>query len=147
MSWNTWSLLLLIFTSLVLSEVNPIPSEDIVTHFNELRQDIVLLYELKLALANCEYELQTLRHRYETLAPGKVRNSSEMPKLFTDKSNSVSWYRLSIIKMEMSFWAIFATGWEWLCRKLPTWQLPVQLVMKILSKWSNFQFSDKFTNT
>jgi len=53
-------------------EMNPIPSEDIVTHFNELRQDIVLLYELKLALANCEYELQTLRHRYETLAPGKL---------------------------------------------------------------------------
>ena len=40
--------------------------------FNELRQDVVLLYELKLALANCEYELQTLRHRFETLAPGRV---------------------------------------------------------------------------
>ena len=52
------------------------PTEDIVGHFNELRQDIVLLYELKLALANCEYELQTLRHRFETLAPGKVSNSS-----------------------------------------------------------------------
>ena len=52
--------------------MNPIPTEDIVTHFNELRQDIVLLYELKLALANCEYELQTLRHRFDTLAPGKV---------------------------------------------------------------------------
>lgn len=39
------------------------PTEEIVQHFNELRQDIVLLYELKLALANCEYELQTLGHR------------------------------------------------------------------------------------
>ena len=48
------------------------PTEDIVSHFNELRQDIVLLYELKLALANCEYELQTLRHRFETVAPGRV---------------------------------------------------------------------------
>jgi DNA methyltransferase 1-associated protein 1 len=48
------------------------PTEDIVTNFNDLRQDIVLLYELKLALANCEYEMQTLRHRFETLAPGKV---------------------------------------------------------------------------
>ena len=46
--------------------------EEMVPHFNELRQDIVLLYELKLALANCEYELQTLRHRFDTLAPGKV---------------------------------------------------------------------------
>ncbi|XP_046361593.1 DNA methyltransferase 1-associated protein 1-like isoform X3 [Haliotis rufescens] len=46
-------------------EYNPMPTEEIVHHFNELRQDIVLLYELKLALANCEYELQTLRHRME----------------------------------------------------------------------------------
>jgi len=53
-------------------EINPIPSEDIVTNFNELRQDIVLLYELKLALATCEFELQTLRHQYEQLAPGKL---------------------------------------------------------------------------
>ena len=44
-----------------------------VTQYNELRQDIVLLYELKLALANCQYELQTLRHRYETLAADRVR--------------------------------------------------------------------------
>ena len=43
-----------------------------VTQYNELRQDIVLLYELKLALANCQYELQTLRHRYETLATDRV---------------------------------------------------------------------------
>jgi len=43
-----------------------------VTQYNELRQDIVLLYELKLALANCQYELQTLRHRYETLAADRV---------------------------------------------------------------------------
>ena len=60
------------FILFLFSEMNPIPTEDIVNHFNELRQDIVLLYELKLALANCEYELQTLRHRFDTLAPGKV---------------------------------------------------------------------------
>ncbi|XP_013418999.1 DNA methyltransferase 1-associated protein 1 isoform X2 [Lingula anatina] len=60
-------------------DLNPIPTEDIVQHFNELRQDIVLLYELKLALANCEYELQTLRHRYETLAPGKVLDVGPSP--------------------------------------------------------------------
>ncbi|KAK2167712.1 hypothetical protein LSH36_25g09076 [Paralvinella palmiformis] len=53
-------------------ELNPIPTDDIVSMFNELRQDVVLLYELKLALANCEYELQTLRHRFETLAPGRM---------------------------------------------------------------------------
>lgn len=47
---------------------NPIPTEDISTHFNELRSDMVLLYELKLALANCEFELQTLRHQTEALS-------------------------------------------------------------------------------
>lgn len=55
-------------------EYSPIPTEDTVTHFNELRQDIVLLYELKIALATCDYELESLKHRFETLAPGKVRH-------------------------------------------------------------------------
>ena len=58
-----------------VSDANPTPTQEIVTDFNELRQDMVLLYELKLALTNCEYELQTLRHRYETLAPGKVNKA------------------------------------------------------------------------
>ena len=53
-------------------DINPIPTEEIITNYNELRQDIVLLYELKLALANCEFELQTLKHRLETIAPGRV---------------------------------------------------------------------------
>jgi len=52
-------------------DINPIPTEEISTHFNELRSDMVLLYELKLALANCEFELQALRHQFEALAPGK----------------------------------------------------------------------------
>ena len=53
-------------------EVNPMPTEDICQHFNELRSDLVLLFELKLALSTCEYELQALRHQYEALAPGKT---------------------------------------------------------------------------
>ena len=59
---------------LYFPEVNPMPTEDITTHFNELRTDIVLLYELKLALATCDYELETLKHQYEVLNPGKVGN-------------------------------------------------------------------------
>lgn len=55
-----------------VSEYNPMPTDDITTNFNELRQDIVVLYELKLALATCDYELETLKHQYETLNPGKV---------------------------------------------------------------------------
>lgn len=48
-------------------DLRPVPTEEICQHFNELRSDMVLLYELKLALSNCEYELQTLKHQYETL--------------------------------------------------------------------------------
>lgn len=43
------------------------PTEEIVQMFNELRSDQVLLYELKQAHSNCEYEQQMLRHRYEAL--------------------------------------------------------------------------------
>lgn len=50
-------------------EFNPMPTEEIVQHFNELRQDIVLLYELKLALASCDYDQQMLRHSFDTLSP------------------------------------------------------------------------------
>ena len=35
---------------------------------------MVLLYELSQALSNCDFELQTLRHRYEAINPGKVKS-------------------------------------------------------------------------
>jgi DNA methyltransferase 1-associated protein 1 len=60
----------------LISELNPMPTEEICVHFNELRSDMVLLYELKTALATCEYELQTLRHQYEALNPGKVSGTN-----------------------------------------------------------------------
>lgn len=60
------------FTILLNLELNPMPTEDICQNFNELRSDLVLLYELKLGLSTCEYELQALRHQYEALAPGKT---------------------------------------------------------------------------
>ncbi|KAG8244044.1 DNA methyltransferase 1-associated protein 1 [Homalodisca vitripennis] len=47
-------------------------AEDICNHFNELRSDMVLICELKSALSTCEFELQTLRHRYEAFNPGKT---------------------------------------------------------------------------
>lgn len=55
-------------------EHRPISTESVCEQFNELRSDIVLLYELQQALTNCDYEFQTLRHRYESIAPGKVNN-------------------------------------------------------------------------
>nr|CAG4645557.1 EOG090X076S [Lynceus sp. MCZ IZ 141354] len=53
-------------------EQNPIPTEEICTQFNDLRSDLVFLYELKVGLATCEYEIQSLRHQYEVLVPGKT---------------------------------------------------------------------------
>ena len=53
-------------------EHKPIATENICEQFNELRSDIVLLYELQQALTNLEFELQSLRVRYEAVAPGKV---------------------------------------------------------------------------
>lgn len=38
---------------------------------------MVLLYELKLALANCEFELQTLRHQTEALTPEKAKDNPD----------------------------------------------------------------------
>jgi DNA methyltransferase 1-associated protein 1 len=53
-------------------EQKPIATETICDQFNELRSDMVLLYELHQALTNYDYELQTMRHRYESVLINKV---------------------------------------------------------------------------
>lgn len=53
-------------------EHKPIATENICEQFNELRSDIVLLYDLQQALTSWEYELQTSRHRYESILAAKV---------------------------------------------------------------------------
>jgi hypothetical protein len=53
-------------------EQRPIATETICDQFNDLRSDIVLLYELQQALTNCEFELQSFRHRYEPILTAKV---------------------------------------------------------------------------
>ena len=47
--------------------------------FNELRSEMVLLYELKNALAACEQELHSLKGQFEAACPGKVLNSIVAP--------------------------------------------------------------------
>lgn len=64
-----------------LAELSPTPTEELVHMFNELRSDLVLLYELKQACANCEYELQMLRHRHEALARAGVLGAPATPAL------------------------------------------------------------------
>lgn len=53
---------------------NPPPIEEICVAFNELRSDMVLLCELRTALATCTFELESLKHQYEALCPGKTLN-------------------------------------------------------------------------
>lgn len=75
----------------LLEELNidhrTVATEEVCEQFNELRSDIVLLYEIHQALTNCEYECQTLRHRYESIAPGK---SAELNTLESSLSSSTS---------------------------------------------------------
>jgi len=52
-------------------ETQPPCTDDICTEFNELRSEMVLLYELKSALTSQEFELTSLKHQYEALVPGK----------------------------------------------------------------------------
>lgn len=77
-------------------DLKPMPTEEICQHFNELRSDMVLLYELKMALASSEFELQTLKHQFEALAPGIATQviptiESALPSLSTgDEATNVS---------------------------------------------------------
>lgn len=53
-------------------ELNPIPTEEVCQNYNDLRNEIVLLNELKAACSSSDFELQTLKHQYETLNPDGV---------------------------------------------------------------------------
>ncbi|KAJ8971808.1 hypothetical protein NQ317_004838 [Molorchus minor] len=71
-------------------DLNPIPTEEICQHFNELRSDIVLLMELKTALGSCEYELQSLRHQYEAVNPGKTLSIPSQLLSISDNETKVN---------------------------------------------------------
>merc|ERR1719466_635502 len=68
-------------------ETQPPCTEEICTEFNELRSEMVLLYELKNALNNCEYEMTTLKPQYEALVPGKSLDIP--PQLLTSTTTLV----------------------------------------------------------
>ncbi|KAG4077283.1 hypothetical protein HA402_009912 [Bradysia odoriphaga] len=52
----------------------PPPTDEICNVFNELRSDMVLLCELRTALADCKFELESLKHQFEAVCPGKTLN-------------------------------------------------------------------------
>ena len=75
----------------------PVPSETMCTEFNELRSDMVLLYELKAALATCEQELHSLKAEFEAHCPGKtleipekLRPNSVVSALKGEKMKNIS---------------------------------------------------------
>ncbi|CAF1124891.1 unnamed protein product [Didymodactylos carnosus] len=61
-------------------ERNPMACEEICEEFNDLRSDIVLLFDLKNALNSAEYELQTSLHR--------LKNINENGQLHASLSNN-----------------------------------------------------------
>lgn len=59
-------------------DLNHIPTEDVVQAFNDLRSDIVLLYELKSMLAACDMEIQSVLHQYEAITEKKLDVPQEL---------------------------------------------------------------------
>ncbi|KAJ7329015.1 DNA methyltransferase 1-associated protein 1 [Desmophyllum pertusum] len=58
-------------------DLMPMPTEHISHQFNELRNEMILLYDLKQAAGNCEFEIQSLKHRLEAL--GKDISTINVP--------------------------------------------------------------------
>lgn len=79
-------------------DLNPMPTEEIVQIFNELRSDLVLVYELKQAHSNCEYEQQMLRHRYDALL--KAGGASTPHSESTGGPDAQIWSAIDDIKLE-----------------------------------------------
>lgn len=68
-------------------EQHPMPTDAICQNFNELRSDLVLLYELKVAITNCDIEIQTLKHQFEASQPGATL---DFPNSITPTSSVMS---------------------------------------------------------
>lgn len=49
--------------------------EEVCLLFNDLRSDLVLMYDLRTILLNYVFELQTLKHQCESVMPDKVGHS------------------------------------------------------------------------
>lgn len=63
--------------------------EEVVDEFNDLRSDIVLLFDLKNALNSAEYELQTSLHRLKH-DNGPVSTTQPLSAASSNSSNDTS---------------------------------------------------------
>lgn len=50
----------------------PMPTENICQSFNELRSDLLLLYEIKVNLANTDFEIQSIKNQLAAVKPDLV---------------------------------------------------------------------------
>ncbi|XP_055380044.1 DNA methyltransferase 1-associated protein 1 [Condylostylus longicornis] len=66
----------------------PPPTDEISNSFNELRSDLVLLCELRTALSTCTFELESLKHQYEAICPGKTLNIPQSLINLTDRNKA-----------------------------------------------------------
>jgi len=73
-----------IYENDIIAELTQVPTEDIASNFNDLRSDIVLLYELKSALTTCEMEIHSLAHQCEATSGKKL----DIPPAFLNDSTS-----------------------------------------------------------
>lgn len=48
--------------------VSPMPTEEITAQYNELRNDILFLLELKIAQETLQFDIQSLKHRVSKIA-------------------------------------------------------------------------------
>ena len=55
-----------------LSDIRPMATEQVCVQFNDLRNDILLLLELKAACDACEFELQSLKLVHPTLYDANI---------------------------------------------------------------------------
>ena len=72
-----------IYTAKFKPQIDPSPpaTKEIVEAYNNLRGNILLLYDLRGALLQCDYELQAAKARLEVFAPERVRLPPTFPFL------------------------------------------------------------------
>lgn len=56
----------------------PMPTESICQNFNELRSDLLLLYEIKVNLANTDFEIQSIKNQLAAVKPELVADDMSL---------------------------------------------------------------------
>lgn len=68
----------------------PMPTESICQSFNELRSDLLLLYEIKVNLANTDFEIQSIKNQLAAVKPDLVPDDSLLNQSTTTSTPDTS---------------------------------------------------------